>query len=256
MFRSRARSWIALGVLIVSVPLGTRYGAAHGRGADSGSQQSSGQPPSAAPIERVRGCSTPVSDRKTEAGCYTTAEVRLGILPAVPLYWHLYSYPTQAAASAALAQRGTVTEVFGQHWLSTIADEHWRPAAGERAAVIGPLEVARDKPYTARYLEAVFPPDFDTGLVGHRHPGPEAWYVLTGTQCLETPNGLIMASAGGSAMVPEGWPMRISAVGPETRRALVLVLHPSAEPYSMAVDDPRRPGAPHSHWQPRGLCPK
>jgi hypothetical protein len=105
-------------------------------------------------------------------------------------------------------------------------------------------------------MEAVFPPDFETGIVGHRHPGPEAWYVLTGTQCLETPNGLIMASAGGSAMVPEGWPMRISAVGPETRRAIVLVLHPSVEPYSMSVDDPRRPGAPHSHWKPQGLCPK
>ena len=199
---------------------------------------------------------TPVSERKTEAGCYTTAEAPLGILPAVPLYWHLYSYPTQTAANAARAQRGTVAEVFGKHWLYTIAEEQWRPTAGEKVAVIGPLEVATDKPYTARYMEAVFPPDFETGLVGHRHPGPEAWYVLTGTQCLETPNGLIMASAGGSAMVPEGWPMRISAVGAETRRALVLILHPSAEPASMAVDDPRSPGAPHSHWKPQGLCPK
>ena len=65
--------------------------------------------------------------------------------------------------------------------------------------------------------------------------------MVSGSQCLETPNGLVMASAGGSALVPEGWPMAISAFGPETRRALVLVLHPSAEPYSMAVDDPRRP---------------
>jgi hypothetical protein len=197
-----------------------------------------------------------VSERKTDGGCYTTAEVRLGMLPSGPLYWHLYSYPTATMATTARAERGTVAEVFGKHWLYTIAEEQWRPAAGQRVALIGPLEVARDKPYTARYLEAVFPPDFDTGLVGHRHPGPEAWYVFTGTQCLETPNGLIMASAGGSAMVPEGWPMSISAVGPETRRALVLVLHPSAEPYSMSVDDPQRPGAPHSHWKPQGLCPK
>ena len=256
MFTSRARSCIVVGFVIAAAALSTRYGVAHGRHGDSGGQQPSGQPTNAASAGQVRGCSTPVRERKTEAGCYTTTEAPLGILPAVRLYWHLYSYPTQTAANTARAQRGTFAEVFGKHWLYTIAEEQWRPTAGEKVAVIGPLEVASDEPYTARYMEAVFPPDFETGLVGHRHPGPEAWYVLTGTQCLETPNGLIMASAGGSAMVPEGWPMRISAVGAETRRALVLVLHPSAEPYSMGVDDPRRPGAPHSHWKPRGLCPK
>ena len=37
-------------------------------------------------------------------------------------------------------------------------------------------------------------------------------------------------------MVPEGWPMAISSVGEETRRALVLILHRSSEPYSMTVD--------------------
>ena len=199
---------------------------------------------------------TPVSERKTEAGCYTTAEAPLGILPVGRLYWHIYSYPTPTAANAARVQRGTVAEAFGKHWLYTIAEEQWHPTAGEKVAVIGPLDVVTDKPYTARYMEAVFPPDFETGLVGHRHPGPEAWYVLTGSQCLETPNGLIMASAGSSAMVPEGWPMRISAVGAETRRALVLILHRSGEPVSMNVDDPRSPGAPHSHWIPQGLCPK
>ena len=44
-------------------------------------------------------------------------------------------------------------------------------------------------------------------------------------QCLETPNGLILAGAGNAALVPEGWPISISSVGPHTRRALVLVLH-------------------------------
>jgi quercetin dioxygenase-like cupin family protein len=254
MLTLRARCGIVVGFVLVTTALITRYGVAQGR--DSGSQQPGGQPAHTASVGRVRGCMTPVSERKTEAGCYTTAEAPLGILPAGRLYWHLYSYPTPTAANAARGQRGTVAEVFGKHWLYTIAEEQWRPTAGEKVAVIGPLDVATDKPYTARYMEAVFPPDFETGLVGHRHPGPEAWYVLTGSQCLETPNGLLMASAGGSAMVPEGWPMRISAVGPETRRALVLILHRSGEPVSMSVDDPRSPGAPHSHWIPQGLCPK
>jgi quercetin dioxygenase-like cupin family protein len=192
-----------------------------------------------------------------EAGCYTTAETPLGLLPSGPLFWHLYAYPSRAAAETARAARGTVVDSHGKHWLFTIAEEGWRPAAGEKVATIGPLLVATDKPYTARYMEAVFPPGLQPvgGGPGHRHPGPEAWYVVSGAQCLETPNGIIMASAGGTAMVPEAWPMAISDVGTETRRTVLLVLHPSSEPYSAPIDDGRNPGAPHSHWRPRGLCP-
>ena len=188
-----------------------------------------------------------------------TAEAPLGILPTGPVYWHIYEYPTRAAADAARGTRGTVADLFGRHWLYTIADDQWRPTGGEKIALIGPFQVATDTPYTARYLEAFFPPrgpePYGDGS-GHRHSGPEAWYVVSGAQCLETPNGLIVASAGGGAMVPEGWPMAISSVGAETRRALVLILHRSSEPYSMAVDDHRSHGAPHSDWKPQGLCAK
>ena len=205
---------------------------------------------------RPLACSIPTSERPQEAGCYLTVEVPLGILPARELYWHIYTYPTRAAADDARGPRGTVVEVFGKYWLYTIADERWTPAAGERVTVIGPLQVETGKPYTARYMEAVFPPGFNPGGPGHRHPGPEAWYLVSGGQCLETPNGLVIANAGGSAMVPEGWPMTISAMGPETRRSLVLILHKSDLPFSMDVDDAQAPGAPHVHWRPRGLCPK
>ena len=92
------------------------------------------------------------------------------------------------------------------------------------------------------------------GGPGHRHPGPEAWYVLSGAQCLETPNGVIKASAGDTTLVPEGVPMAISDAGTETRRTVVLILHVSTEPAAFALDDPRSSGAPHSHWRPLGLC--
>jgi hypothetical protein len=80
-------------------------------------------------------------------------------------------------------------------------------------------------------MQALFPADAPTPYPGpgHRHPGPEAWFLVSGAQCLETPNGLIVASAGGGAMVPDGWPMAIASVGEETRRALVLILHRSSE---------------------------
>jgi quercetin dioxygenase-like cupin family protein len=205
-----------------------------------------------------RGCDTPVSERKVEAGCYTTAESILGVLPSGPLFWHLDEFPSREMAEMARGPRGTVTESFGKHWLFTIAEEGWRGATGQRVASIGPLVVASDKPYTARYMEALFPPGSQPvgRAPGHRHPGPEAWYVLTGAQCLETPNGIITATAGGTMLVPEGWPMAIADLGTEIRRTVLLVLHPSSEPYAASIDDPNHPGAPHSHWQARGLCPK
>ena len=231
----RAQPRIAACLAISLVTLLIRSDHAHGQAGAAGGFQSDGRAP-----------------RLT-----LTAEASLGILPPRPLYWHIYEYPTRAAADTARGERGTTADVFGRHWLYTIAEETWRPSAGEKTAVIGPLLVPNDTPYTARYMEALFPPDGPqpTGD-GHRHPGPEAWYVVSGAQCLETPNGLITAKAGQGAMVPDGWPMAISNVGPDTRRALVLILHRSAEPFSMGIDDPRSPGAPHSHWKPQGLCPK
>jgi quercetin dioxygenase-like cupin family protein len=79
-----------------------------------------------------------------------------------------------------------------------------------------------------------------------RRPGPEAWYVLAGVQCLETPDGITVVRAGESSLVPEGPPMMLSSVGTETRRSVLLVPHDSSKPWTM----------PEMQWKPKGLCPK
>jgi len=190
------------------------------------------------------GCETPVNERTTEAGCYFVASEDLGELPQTPLYWHLYNYSSRAEAEAVKGSRGTVIESFGKVWLYTIADAGWQPSGGERVAVIGPLPIVPGKSYTARYMEALFPP----GMMGtpHRHSGPEAWYVLSGAQCLETSEGIIVARAGEGAVVPEGPAMNIQSVGTETRRSVLIVLHDTSHHWVTRVSD----------WKPKGLCPK
>lgn len=190
------------------------------------------------------GCTTPVSQRTSEVGCYLDAIEVLGGLPQVPLFWHLYNYPTSAAAEAAKPPHGTVVEAFGKVWLYTIADAGWRPSGGERVAVIGPLRIIAGKQYTARYMEAVFTPGLHSSI--HRHSGPEAWYLVAGTQCLETPESVTVAHAGDSAVVPEGPAMVLSSVGAETRRSVLLVLHDTSQSWISAASD----------WTPKGLCPK
>ncbi|MEP7247403.1 MAG: hypothetical protein ABI885_27480, partial [Gammaproteobacteria bacterium] len=198
-------------------------------------------------------CETPAADRKSELGCYTTAITKLGVLARSPLYWHLDSFADRASAENNRSSAGTVVDGHGKHWLFTIAEQAWRPRAGERVAIIGPLVVDSDVSYTARYLETVVSPGFQDGNgKGHRHPGPEAWYVVAGAQCLETPNGVMTGRAGQGMLAPEGWPMAIASLGPELRRTVVLVLHRSDEPYVMPVN--AKPDSPHAHWEPKGLC--
>jgi quercetin dioxygenase-like cupin family protein len=83
----------------------------------------------------------------------------------------------------------------------------WKGNGGQRVARVGPLPLAVSSSYTALYMEATFIPGMHS--TAHRHPGPEAWYVLTGEQCLETPGHRVIVRSGESGIVPEGPPMML-----------------------------------------------
>ena len=200
--------------------------------------------PAGATAQVVGGCETPVAARTNEVGCYLVATHALGELPAADVFWHIYIYPTLAEARALQTARGTVVQSHGKVWLYTIAEKEWRPPSGERKAVIGPLAHSAQTVYTARYMEATIPPGIRTPV--HIHSGPEAWYVLEGAQCLETPEGITVVRAGESALVRQGPEMMLSSVGSETRRTVLLVLHDASQPW-MVENTP---------WTPKGLCPK
>ena len=118
-------------------------------------------------------CEAPVSERTGDIGCFVVASQSLGTLPDVALFWHLYTFPSRAAAEATNAPRSSVIEEFDKIWLFALAPREWRPPSGERVAVVGPLEHAADKSYTARYLQGVVPAGEKTPV--HTHAGPEAW---------------------------------------------------------------------------------
>jgi quercetin dioxygenase-like cupin family protein len=191
-------------------------------------------------------CESPVSKRTSAIGCFVLDNQPLGLLPRTQLFWHLYVFPSRAAANSAKAPQQTIVEEFGKVWLFAIAPQNWHPSAGERVSIVGPLPHSTTKSYTARYLVGVVPPGEHTPV--HTHAGPEAWYLLAGAECLETPEGITVAHAGGSAVVKEGLPMMLSSVGTETRNAFALILHDSSLPWTMVM--------PKDGWKPKGLCPK
>lgn len=61
-------------------------------------------------------CETPISQRVSDAGCYLVAEVPLEEMPG-PVFWHLYTYPTMAAAKVARSQNGTAVQSLGKFWV-------------------------------------------------------------------------------------------------------------------------------------------
>jgi len=167
----------------------------------------------------------------------------VGALPLEPVFWHLDTYPSRAAAEAAKTRRGTVVESLGKVWLFTIAERDWRPISGDHVADVGPLPVRQGIMYSATYMEAIFTPGMTSST--HTHSGPEAWYTLAGETCLETPDGIMVGRAGGPpVIVPAGPPMHLTATGTVERRAIVLILHDESQPATTVT---------HT-WTPKGLC--
>lgn len=191
------------------------------------------------------GTCVPVAERAGRAfGCFITAREELGRLPDdKPLYWHLDTYPTRAAAELARESRSTVVASLGRIWLFTIAPADWRPRGGDRVARIGPLPLIEADTFAAVYMEGVFEPGMNTMV--HRHPGVEAWFTLEGAMCLETPEGKLEQRAGDpGVMVRGGVPMMLTGTGTGPRRSVVLILQDATKPRSTFAAD----------WTPLHLC--
>jgi hypothetical protein len=195
-------------------------------------------------LAQTGGTCIPISERGTrEMGCFITAREVLGKLPQMPLFWHLDTYSTRAAADAAKGPRGTVVESIGKIWLFTVAGPGWRPIGGDRVAEIGPLPLVEADQYAAVYMEGLFEPGMASEV--HRHPGVEAWYTLTGEMCVETPAGKLIQRAGDpGVIVAGGLPMELIGTGGSVRRSLVLILQDASKPRSSHASD----------WTPKGLC--
>ena len=192
------------------------------------------------------GVCKPASQRTQEIGCWIMSDSSVGKLTQSSVFWHLDTYSTRSAAEVDKGPRGTVIESLGKVWLLTVEDEKWKPAHGSRVAAIGPLSIVAGREYSAQYMEAIFTPGMTAPA--HIHSGPEAWYTMSGETCLETSDGRVqIGHAGGPpVIVASGLSMHLTATGTEPRRALVLILHHTAEPATTLVHN----------WTPTGLCKK
>jgi quercetin dioxygenase-like cupin family protein len=183
----------------------------------------------------------PPGEKRPDFGCFNVGVVTGLHFSQASVYWHLRAFPDRQAAEAARSATGIVVEEDGRVWLSEFGPRNPASRGGKAIAVVGPLHLPAAMSYAAVLSYAVMRPG-DKSRV-HTHPGPEGWYVLAGTQCLETPAGAHSAQAGGSMTVRSNTPMRLNVTGKTLRRAFALVIHDSAQ----------ERGTP-SDWKPSGAC--
>jgi quercetin dioxygenase-like cupin family protein len=178
---------------------------------------------------------------RPEFGCFRIGIAKDLKLKRATIYWHLYTFPSRAAADAAKSPSGIVAEENGRVWLSEFGSRNRPLHGGHRIAVVGPLKLLPAESYTAEIAYSAMQPD-DRSRV-HTHSGPEAWYVLSGAQCLKTPSGTRSAHARATMSVMPNLPMELSVTGAEVAKSLTLVIHDSAQDFGTA-----------STWKPTDEC--
>jgi quercetin dioxygenase-like cupin family protein len=168
--------------------------------------------------------------------------MQLDVIAKAPLFWHVRGFPTRSSAATARQPGDVLAEAGGQSWLFSFGPPSGAQARKPGAVSVGPLPLPDAASYQVEIYYVVMPAGMHT-LV-HTHPGPEAWYILEGEQCLETPLGATTVRAGESSMAPPGGtPMRLTNNGRIPRRALFIVIHPPQSPWSSPSD-----------WKPTGAC--
>ena len=188
------------------------------------------------------GCEAPAAENQGKMGCYLDQVVEISNLGPTA-YYHIDEFADARAAERARTRQGVVVAAYGRTFLATVSkDGSWRPAGGTRVATIGPIPAPDSRRVTARFMQAMTRPGASTQP--HSHDGPEAFHILSGAICMETPDGAETTAAGGNYWIGGGCAMQLSSVGAEIRRSLFVVIHPSDRPW-MNVGIP---------WSPRGAC--
>jgi len=179
-------------------------------------------------------CTPESPERHGQPGCTIVSDKRLPSPPPVPVLWHLDEFSSLAAAKRAEGPWSLAIEAYGSSWLYSIERDTSNHHGGRHRAVVGPIPTQPSRLYSMMAMSAHFLPGQFSVI--HTHPGPEAWWVLEGEQCLQTTRMTITAAAGHGAIVAEGDTMRMVGTGSGPRKALVLILHDADKPGGFTLE--------------------
>ena len=179
-------------------------------------------------------CTVDSPERRGQPGCAIVSDKRLPRPLVTPVLWHIDEFPTLADAQRVETAMSLAIVAHGSAWLYSLDADTANHHGGKHRAVVGPIPVRPNQLYSMMAMSAHFLPGQYS--VVHTHPGPEAWWVLEGEQCLQTTRTTIRARAGQGAIVAEGDTMRMVGTGIGPRRALVLILHDVDKPGGFTLE--------------------
>jgi quercetin dioxygenase-like cupin family protein len=167
-------------------------------------------------------------ERRGEIGCSLVEDKPLPATLKEPLFWHIDRFDSGERARAAVRPASIAFEAHGTWWLLTIeatVDDH-HGGRHVTQVKLPPL------PPAPKYSMLAMSAYIESGLTSrvHHHSGVEAFYVVDGEQCLETPTRAFKMLKGGTLAVPAGVTMRLVATGSTPRRALAVIVYDSAQP--------------------------
>ncbi|SRR5713101_354009 len=186
--------------------------------------------------------------RPASANCAILGHNHFVSLPEEPIALRLEIFPTTEAAHRTASPASAVVEAAGKVWLLTLGSKGERSQSGTFVKEIGPIpSIPTAQNYELFVAEADFSPEMNSAVskAVHTHSGPEIWYLFTGEQCLETPNGIQVARAGEGMFAPANTPMQLNITGTSNRDALFVIVHDASKPATSVSD-----------WQPKGSCQK
>ena len=150
-----------------------------------------------------------------------------------PLFWHIDRFDSLPLARAAAGPAAIALEAAGVAWLMTIESRTAGHHGGVHVAEVGPLPLPDAEGLSMQALSAAFTPGMYSMV--HHHTGVEAFYVIEGEQCLQTPERATRMGKGETLAIPAGIPMRVMATGSGVRRALAVIVHDAAQPPTMRM---------------------
>lgn len=175
-------------------------------------------------------------ERRGGMGCsYVANKVLKGPFRA-PVYWHIDRFENGEKARAAVSPDSVAFEGHGTWWLVSVEPASSNHHGGAHVTQISlpPL------PTASKYSMLVISSNVSAGLTSrvHHHSGVEAFFVVDGEQCLETPTNAYSMKTGDVLALPTGVTMKMVVTGSAPRRAIAAVIYDGNKPATTAEAKP------------------
>ncbi len=210
------------------------------------SAQSTPAPPAGAQAPTIQCADSSAGGRIGSTACTIFAKRVVREFPgrADTVVWNVAAFSTRLEAESRQTPTSAVIEMDNRFWLLNIAPTVNRQERALRTSAITPIPLPPAKSYEIIFAYVAVPPGAHSAI--HVQSGPEAWYVLAGSQCVETPDTVLHIRQGAGGMVPADTPLYLVATGTTTRRAFFVIVHDAERPFYTEIDS----------WHPRGKCGK